>query len=668
MEHEHLKIPLFGDKPQLELVNAGYSPLLSAVLQARGVSTPEAAKTYLSRSSELLYDPLLLDGMEAAVARLKLAFERRENIAVYGDYDVDGISSSCLLCDYFRSRGTDCIIYIPDRIDEGYGVSADALRQLAEDGIRLVVTVDCGITALSEVEYAKSLGMDIIITDHHECPGTLPNATAVIDPKRPGSSYPFDGLAGVGVAFKLACALAGSHKPILEKYSDLAALGTIADVMPLTSENRALVYQGLEKLKSCPRPGLAALMEKSGASGRPLSASTVSFMLAPRINAAGRLCQTETSINLLLAENMDIAAPYADKLCELNRQRQELETSVWEEASSVFAKTPPSSPIVLAGDGWHPGVVGIAASRLSEEYRQPTIMICLDGEMGKGSCRSYGDFNLFEALSACSEHLEGFGGHAFAAGLNIRRDKIDAFRSALALYYAENPPKSLPCLEPELLLEDFKLLDIDGVLSLDELEPCGSDNPRPLMFACGLNLDSISEIGGGKHLRLRVLSGERHFDCVYFGHCLSDVDISPGSLVDLCFYPQINDFRGNRSVQLLVSDIRPSEISRYCLKSLDPDFLDAFAAFRPDRCDLALVWRSIKNCGGSMTLDLQHPNKSALPGMSALRLCLCLHIFKDLGLLTVSSGDSFISAKITDNSKKNALENSPIFRRLWNLQ
>lgn len=662
MNSTEWKLPHFYAQAPESLIQAGYSSLLSAVLLSRGIDTAAAAKTYLSRSEDMLCDPFLLNDMDKAVKRIKQAIDTGEKTAVYGDYDVDGITASCLLSGFLRENGLDCEIYIPDRIDEGYGLNSEAVTILQQKGVTLVITVDCGITAISEAAKAKSLGMDIIITDHHECPRELPEAVAVIDPKRHDSNYPNDILAGVGVAFKLICAISADTPAMLDRYSDLVAVGTVADVMPIESENRVLVYKGLRKLISSPRPGFAALLEESGVSGRPINSSTVGFSIAPRINAAGRLCHTETSVSLLLTDDDATAHSCAAELCNLNRRRQELETRVWEESLAFLGTEPPFAPIVLADENWHPGVVGIAASRLSEEYKLPAIIIHLDEDIGKGSCRSYGDFNLFDALSACSDHLVGFGGHAFAAGLTIKRENIDSFRDSLADYYRQNTPENQLLLEPELLLRDLQLMRESDVASLEALEPCGGGNPRPMMCVCGVLLESLSLIGGGKHLRMRVAKNGIKVDCVYFSHSVVSDGVSEGSVVDICFTPQINEFRSQKSVQLLISDIRPSRIAEECRGILDGSFVPERDEFI-ERNQLAIVWRTIAKAGKDIDFTITEVISGNAYGTDPVGLFLCLKIFEELGLIALEVYDDRVSVSIISTGSKADLENSPIFRR-----
>ncbi len=659
-------MPQFADYITEGLDFPGYSPLLASVLRARGADSPARAQAYLSRGEELLSDPFLLKDMDRAVARLKEAIRRQERLAVYGDYDVDGITSACLLTSYFESRGLHCEIYIPDRLDEGYGINTQAIDRLKERGVSLIVSVDCGITALAETEHAKSLGMDIIITDHHQCPPLLPQAVAVVNPKRPDSAYPFPELAGVGVAFKLVCALEGESAGPLSRYADLVAVGTIADVMPLVGENRYLTYIGLEQLKNAPSPGMAALLEEAGALKKPVTASTVSFGLAPRINAAGRLSQTETALQLLLSQDREEAAALSKELCSLNRRRQELEMEVLEAAFDALGAERPASPIVLESERWHPGVVGIAASRLTEEFKLPAVMICVDEENGKGSCRSYGDFNLFEALSACSEHLESFGGHAFAAGLNIKPENIDAFRAALAAYYSQNPSTVSASLEPELLILEPSVLDMAGVESLSALEPCGSGNPQALFCMTNALLESVTPIGGGRHLRLRLQKKGMGFDCVYFSHGEESLPLREGERADFCFAAQVNEFRGQRNVQLIISDICKTETPALCRQILEepqPE-TEELRPYRPSRAELGSLWRRMRG-RGELQLFSEALEEDYPLGLEPVKLALGLRIFSELGLLQLRQAEGSLRCCLDEAAAKTELDCSPLFRRLW---
>ena len=655
-------------KPELpeELIEGGCLPLLAAVLAQRGIRSRKAAEELLFGGSEVLHDPMLMTGMDRAVKRIKQAISAGETVAVYGDYDVDGITSTCLLTDYLRAKGLRCLPYIPDRNEEGYGLNNAAVDSLRSQGASLLITVDCGITALSEVEHAAQIGLEVIITDHHECGhGQLPNAVAVIDCKQNGDNYPNKNLAGVGVALKLACACEGDSERVLEQYADLVAVGTVADVMPLVGENRCLVRRGLKKLGTSPRPGIAAMMRESSIDPRKLTASTIGFSLAPRLNAAGRLGQAETAAKLLMTADPCAAAQLAAELCELNRQRQDIETAIWREANAQLSGSVPDAPIVLASDKWHQGVIGIAASRLAEQYSLPAIMICLNGDIGKGSCRSYGGFNLFEALSACSEHLLGFGGHALAAGLNINPDKLNDFRAALARYYRANKPAALPEVQCDLLINDPTLLSIENVRSLDRLEPYGNANPRPLMCLCGVRIESLSEVGSGRHLRMRIRLRSESFEAIFFSHTAKELGLREGNLVDLAFSPQINEFRGRTSVQLVVCAARRHDGRELCRGILENrrDMLWAAAEFCPDRVDFIRVWRMIQQPGFAVGGSAEAVLAQCPQGMEPERFCLCLAVFWETGLLS-SPGGSVYGAREAHIEGKADLERTEIIRLL----
>ena len=522
------------------------SELLRALIALRGLGSLEDIGAPSGP------DPELID-MQKAVDRITAAIESSERTAVYGDYDVDGITSACMLTDYLRSHALPVELYIPDRFEEGYGLNTAAVNQLRERGATLIITVDCGITAKNEVEFAKKLGVDMVITDHHECKGELPDAVAVIDPKRPGDNGA--PLAGVGVAYKLISALEGNWEPVLERFSEFIALGTVADVMPLIGENRFLVKRGLEKMNSSPSPGIEALIRESGVS-RPLTSSSIAYALAPRINAAGRLSRADIAVQLLLSKEPDAASRLAVELCGLNRERQELEAEIWTQALGFIGGAVPDAPILLASENWHQGVMGIVASRLAEMFSVPTVMISLDGGIGRGSCRSCGAFNIYDAINACSAYLDNYGGHAQAAGFSIRRDKIGDFYEALKSYYRDNPDTAGTELSVDLPVSSPDWLSLESVEALDALEPCGNGNPKPVLCLLGADIIEMSDIGGGKHLRLSLSKFGETYDCVFFGVNKAGTGLRAGDTVDAAFTPQINEFRARRSVQLVIQDLR----------------------------------------------------------------------------------------------------------------
>lgn len=646
--------------------DAGYPALLAALLSVRGFGSVQEAKSFLDGGAELLCDPLLMKDMDRAAARIRRALSMRETVAVYGDYDVDGITSTCLLTDWLRSRGLECYPYIPDRIGEGYGLNSAAIDTLHGKSVSLIISVDCGITAAEEAKHAKEVGVDLIITDHHECrEQTIPEAIAVIDPKQDDCMYPNKDLAGVGVALKLVCAVEGKSEEIVERYADLAAIGTVADVVPLTGENRYIVRRGLERLRNPTRPGLAALLRESGASEKKISSSTIGFLLAPRLNAAGRLGEVSVAGKLLMTHNLKEANDLAGELCELNRRRQHLETEIWDDASGMIDGRASSAPIVLASEKWHQGVIGIAASKLAEQYSRPTIMICLDGDKGKGSCRSYGGFNLFDALSACAEYLEGFGGHALAAGLNIRRDKLRQFCRAFSEYYEHNKPAERPTLCCDIQITDPRILDMQGVGSLSRLEPYGSGNPKPTLCILGARLEKITPIGGGKHLRLGISYKGAEFECVFFSHCESELGLRAGDRIDIAFTPQINEFRLRRSVQLQITEVRKHDPRPLCGMILDDELpVREASAYCPDRGAFVKVWRRLQAVGGSVAGDIDGIISQCPNGIEPERFCICLRVLCEMGLLRTVSPGSVFGARIVSGSAKVNLESSELIKRL----
>ena len=669
MKKKDWKIPFTRPDAARALTEAGFTPLLSQVLALRGVENAVQAKKLLYGGKETLHDPLLMLGMDGAKARVLQAIKSRETVAVFGDYDVDGITSTCMLTDWLRSKGLTCYYYIPDRNEEGYGLNCGALDTLKARGVTLVITVDCGITAVEEADYARQIGVDMVITDHHECRSdALPDAVALVDCKRDGDTYPNKNLAGVGVALKLMCACEGGSDLALARYADLVAIGTVADVMPLTDENRYLVRLGLEQIVRCPRPGIAAMLRESSIDPARLTASTIGFSLAPRLNAAGRLGRASIAAKLLLSTDENTAVSLARELCELNRRRQSIENEIWKEANAQLQGVTPDGPIVLASESWNQGVIGIAASRLAEQYSLPAVIVCLNGDVGKGSCRSYGGFNLFEALSACSAHLIGFGGHALAAGLNVRREKLDDFREALRAYYIENKPEPRPEVQCDLLITDPKLLSLDNVRSLDLLEPYGNANPKPVMCVSGVRLESLSEVGGGKHTRFHIRMGTAHFECIFFSHRAAETGVHEGDLVDIAFTPQINEYRGNISVQLVASAVRPHDPDALCDAILhDHDGCGwAAAPYCPERSDFVRIWRGMRE-DFTVGTDTEAIVRQCPQDMEPERFCLCLMTLREVGLLAAPDG-SIYGAGQRQISGKADLEATQLIRSLRSFQ
>jgi len=650
------------------LVGGGYAPLPAMVLASRGMANAAQAKAYLDCNAEL-YDPFLMTDMDLAAGRVGLAIDQGEKIAVFGDYDVDGITATCMLTDFLRRQGANVISYIPSRLEEGYGLNPIAIEQLSAEGVRLIVSVDCGITAIAEAELCREKGIDLVITDHHECKDRLPAAIAVVDPHRPDGGYPHKNLSGVGVAFKLACALCGDQEAVLRDYADMVCLGTVADVMLLQGENRVFVDRGLKSLRNTRRPGIAALMRESGCAPETVSASAIGYNLAPRINAAGRMGQIDLALNLFLTDDEEEATDLARKLCDLNRQRQAVESQIYAQAVSMLPDGQPPEAIVLADDTWHQGVVGIVASRMAEEYCCPAFLICLDGEHGKASSRSFGGFNLFSSLTALSPLLESYGGHELAAGFTITRRNIPQFREDIcaiaAAYYADSGPRTV--LEIDCVIPP-ELMTVRSIEALNILEPCGNGCPKPVFAMERLTVERITMVGGGRHMRLRLRTGHHILGAIYFSATPETVSIEQGDLVDVAFNAQINEFRGERSVQMNVLDIRPS-----CCAESSPEMLEygrirtglspaAAALLLPDRVTLGDVWRYLAAAGPSIRenpicLCRKIVRRSGRP-LSVGKLLTCLDIFADVGLLQTHRLHKYIRIDLLHTSGKADLNQS----------
>ncbi len=657
------------------LVRGGYAPLAAMVLAARGIERKEQADGYLDCTAPLL-DPFLMTDMAQAAQRVRLAIEKGEKMAVFGDYDVDGITATCLLTDFLRKRGCDCVPYIPGRLEEGYGLNPIAIEYLHGLGVKLIITVDCGITAVEEARMCKNLGIDLVITDHHECKEILPEAVAVVDPHRPDGGYPHKLLSGVGVAFKLASALAGDQQAMLREYADMVCLGTVADVMTLHGENRAIVAAGLAMLKKTRRPGLAALLEQCGCEPESVSASTVGYMLSPRINAAGRMGQIEIAVELFLTDDPAKGEEAAKALCELNKQRQAVEAEIYNQAVEMLPEGKVPEAIVLADDGWHQGVVGVVASRIAEEFCCPTILICLDGEHGKASSRSFGGFNLFAALTELSDLLESYGGHELAAGFTIGREQIPEFRRQICRLAGEfasgNGPESQ--LEADCIVPP-EMLTLHNVESLNSLEPCGNGCPKPVLVMENLTVDRLSMVGGGRHLRLRLQSGSHSWGGIFFSTTPESASVVQGDRVDVAFVPQVNEYRGERTVQMNLQDIRPAckaetgcDLEGY--RRLRAGNLDRETAEKllPDRATLGTVYRYLSTQPGfvqdtPVCLCRKIVRWSGMP-LDLGKMLVCLDIFADVGLLEQGRVRKNITVQLLPTQGKADLEESRTMQQL----
>ena len=666
------------------LTAAGYPCLVSAVLASRGIGTAEEAAAFLEHEQRLTYSPFLMADMDKAVARVQQALADHEKIAVFGDYDVDGITATCILVDYLQGRGADVLHYIPRRIEDGYGLSCDAIEGLYQKGARLLITVDCGITGVEEVDFANSLGMDVVITDHHECKETLPRAAAVVDPHRPDCPYPFKHLAGCGVALKLALALGGPDREeaLFSRYCTLAAIGTVADVMQMSGENRTIVSRGLAAIEHSDFIGLHALLKEAGLAGREITSVQIGFVLAPRINAAGRMGAADKAAELLLCTDPAEAERMARELCALNRERQNVEQTIYSQAEEMIARMPDRdrSALVLESSRWHQGVVGIVASRLSEKYSRPSFMIHLNGTTGKGSCRSWGGFNLFAALENCKDLLLGFGGHELAAGFTIDESNIPAFRERMNDYARSFRGGEAPVsvLDVDVAITHPSAVTLEELEALSALEPYGSGNARPVFCLLGATLLRTQNVGQNRHLKLRLGKGSAQFDGIFFSTVAEDCGCKAGDRVDAAFYLQINEFRGSRMVQLQMVDLRPSlwasgreqeslDLTARCTMHQPIPARDA-RRLLPTRDQFAAAWRFLER-----TVPEDGLTAGWLPLLRALaaelgraepfpRAALCLAVFAERGLLTMERQEDDVTIRL-HRGQKVVLGQSP--HLLW---
>ncbi len=668
------------------LEKAGYPALLAAVLAAHGIEDVPAAAEFLRIEESLSLSPFLMKDMDRAASRIDRALRAGEHMAVFGDYDVDGITATAILVDYLRRRGGQVSHYIPRRIEDGYGLSADAMRTLHERGVSLVITVDCGITGVEEVDFAATLGMDVVVTDHHECKDELPRAAAVVDPHRPDCPYPFKHLAGCGVALKLVLALGGEEQAeeLLTRYSPLAAVGTVADVMRMAGENRTIVARGLAHITDNDFIGLQALLRETGLDQKEITSVQIGYVLAPRINAAGRMGEADRAAELMLCKNPATARALARELCELNRQRQAVEQEIYAQAIEMIETLPADErhALVLADHQWHQGVVGIVASRLSEQYACPSFMIHISGHTGKGSCRSWGGFNLFAALEECSDLLLGFGGHELAAGFTIEEDKIPAFRRRMnqcVLRFMGGRPAA-SALDVDVVLRRPELVTLWEVEQLRRLEPYGNGNERPLFSLLGVTLDRIQGVGQNRHLKLRLSKGTAQMEGIFFSVTPQQCPCQAGERVDVAFYLQVNEFRGSRTVQLQVVDLRPSlqssareEESLALLRRLEEGVgLTSREALRilPSRQQCVAAWRMLQQDVPYEETERQYLPflrglSAAIPGTDPfLRACFCVELFCERGLLSREIRDGEIRLRLCAVDGKVDLEQSPYWTAL----
>lgn len=644
------------------LKDAGFSRVMASLLVNRGIRTPEQARAFFTGSAGSVSDPYLMKGIEKASLRIRKAIEQNEKITVYGDYDVDGVTATALLYRYLKSRDADVSYYIPQRETEGYGLNETAVRNIISQGTTLIVTVDTGISALAEAKLVKELGADLIVTDHHEPRDDLPEAYAVIDPKQPGCDSPFKELAGVGVALKLACAVEETRtlKQMFMRYGDLVCLGTVADVVPLSDENRALVRSGLNLIVSGKNFGIKALCDAAGITPSRMSAVTLSFTLAPRINACGRMGSADTAFELLTTKSPDKAKRLAAVLNDLNRNRRDTEAGILDEVVEILKQNPKiaEEPVIIAGgNGWHNGVVGIVAARVQERCGKPCILISFDGCEGRASCRSLPGFDIFEALSSCSDLLEKYGGHKLAAGFSIKKENYAEFcRRFLDFAHSRpNPPAFELPIDCELLPEE---LTVETARDLARLEPCGSGNPSPLFLVGSVYVQNAVPLSNGKHLKLSLIKEEAAFTGLLFNAEKYEFIPKPGDFIDIAASLEIDSFGGAESLSALIRGIRTAAVLRQ-QSELYGQFVTGSlnqplpSGYRPVRAEFAAVYRYYCTREASC-FPLEEAYAvviKSIPSFNFFKLRLITDVFKETGLIKMDCGKNGYRVSIQKGMK-----------------
>lgn len=631
------------------------NPFLALILVSRGYQD-SAALAALRTGEEQLIDPFLISGMKEAAQRIRTAVDQGERIAVYGDFDADGVTATALMATFLESQGGNVITYIPNRETEGYGLNVDAIHSLAQQGVQLLITVDNGISAVEEAKEIAACGMDLIITDHHQPGDALPEALAVIDPHR-DSDLPFHDWAGVGVAFKLACAVYdGSGNDLFPFLGDLAAIGTIADIVPLKGENRLLVKRGLKLLNQSERIGIQAFREATNNRERQFTATEIAFMLVPRINAAGRVDSARYALELLTTDDYTYAIQCAGRLCDYNTQRQGLEQEILADIQVQLLANPAwllDRVLVVDGTAYHNGVIGIVAARLVDLYGKPCVVLNRQPDgIARGSCRSVSGFSIYDALAACQGDLIRFGGHPMAAGLSLQTDHIDGFRRHINAYAKEN----YPVMPPQVLEIDCRIapayLTLELLDDLELLEPYGAENEPPVFGLFHIQLMGITPVGEGRHLRLEFIKGGHSHQMMYFGMTAQNLPFAVGDFVDAAVKISRNIWNGRESVSVQICDLKPSGMDQDCYfreKAMYESFCAGekleqshVAALVPDRADSAAIYRCLlKHKEQGMQIDTVY---YALfrQGVTYGKLAVVLDIFEETGLIERKDGLIYI--------------------------
>ena len=650
---------------------------LAMLMNIRGFDDAAHLREFLGEG-EPLSDPFLLKDMDKAAARITRAVDNMEKIAVYGDYDADGVTSTAMLYSYLETRGADVIFYIPQREGEGYGMNMGAVKYLKEQGVSLIVTVDNGISSVQEVARANELGIDVVVTDHHRPQAILPDAVAVVDAYRPDDTSPYKHFSGVGIAFKLLMALedgAGDVEDLLEAYSDLAAIGTIGDIVPLTGENRTLIRAGLERLSQSDRPGVQALLENAGIAGKALTSTNVAFTLVPRINATGRMGAPERAVRLLISGYEEEAEVLSEEICADNEERRRVEAEIAEAAfADIEAKGYMKDRVVVVdGENWHHGVIGIVASRVTERCGKPCMIISRGETEAKGSGRSIEGFSLFEAICACGDLLIKFGGHPMAAGITLKPENIEAFRKRINRYAAEHFPQ----MPTQTVTLDCKLnpaaLSVSMAQSLTQLEPFGNGNPQPVFGLFNMELSNVTPVGGGGHLRLTLEKNGAVITAMRFNTKPEELPYHIGDKIDLAVQLEAREFRGQPSLTVIVRDMKfaafNTEKNIASLASFEKwqrgEVLSAEDKNRlyPDRACLAAIYRALRTVNGKETDQVRFVSQFG-KDMTLGLFKTALLVFEERGLVHSEIADDTFTATLIETSGKTDITRSPVLLAL----
>lgn len=650
---------------------------LAMLMNIRGLDDAAHLREFLGEG-EPLSDPFLLKDMDKAAARITRAVDNMEKIAVYGDYDADGVTSTAMLYSYLETRGADVIFYIPQREGEGYGMNMGAVEYLKEQGVSLIVTVDNGISSVQEVARANELGIDVVVTDHHRPQAILPDAVAVVDAYRPDDTSPYKHFSGVGIAFKLLMALedgAGDVEDLLEAYSDLAAIGTIGDIVPLTGENRTLIRAGLERLSQSDRPGVQALLENAGIAGKALTSTNVAFTLVPRINATGRMGAPERAVRLLISGYEEEAEVLSEEICADNEERRRVEAEIAEAAfADIEAKGYMKDRVVVVdGENWHHGVIGIVASRVTERCGKPCMIISRGETEAKGSGRSIEGFSLFEAICACGDLLIKFGGHPMAAGITLKLENIEAFRKRINRYAEEHFPQ----MPTQTVTLDCKLnpaaLSVSMAQSLTQLEPFGNGNPQPVFGLFNMELSNVTPVGGGGHLRLTLEKNGAVITAMRFNTKPEELPYHIGDKVDLAVQLEAREFRGQPSLTVIVRDMKfaafDTEKNIASLASFEKwqrgEVLSAEDKNRlyPDRACLAAIYRALRTVNGKETDQVRFVSQFG-KDMTLGLFKTALLVFEERGLVHSEIADDTFTATLIETSGKTDITRSPVLLAL----